>query len=64
MVLVNLLIKFADSSISEVQTAYIKGRQIIDGPLMVNEIINWASKKKKPIFFFKVDFEKGFDSLD
>ena len=31
---------------------------------MVNEILNWASKKNKRLFLFKVDFEKAFDSLD
>nr|GFC16617.1 RNA-directed DNA polymerase, eukaryota, reverse transcriptase zinc-binding domain protein [Tanacetum cinerariifolium] len=43
--------------------AYIKGRQIIDGPLMVDEIIAWAKNYKKHIMFLKVDFEKAFDSL-
>ncbi|GJR17850.1 RNA-directed DNA polymerase, eukaryota, reverse transcriptase zinc-binding domain protein [Tanacetum coccineum] len=63
-VLANRLLQVANSIVSEVQSAYIKGRQIIDGPLMVNEIINWASKKNKHLFLFKVDFEKDFDSLD
>ncbi|GJW52225.1 putative reverse transcriptase domain-containing protein [Tanacetum coccineum] len=63
-VLANRLIQVVHSVISEVRTAYIKGRQIIDGPLMVNEIISWASKKKERLFILKVDFEKAFDSLD
>lgn len=53
---------------SEIETKYIinlhKERQIIDGPLMVNEIIAWALKKNKKFMIFKVDFEKAFDSLD
>ena len=53
-----------NSVISDVKSTYIKGRQIIDGPLMVNEIINWASKKNKRLFLFKEVFEKAFDSLD
>ncbi|GKF41979.1 putative RNA-directed DNA polymerase, eukaryota, reverse transcriptase zinc-binding domain protein, partial [Tanacetum coccineum] len=56
--------KVVHSVVSEVQTTYIKGRQIIDGPLMVNEILAWASKKRECLFFLKVDFEKAFDSLD
>nr|GEU94850.1 putative RNA-directed DNA polymerase, eukaryota, reverse transcriptase zinc-binding domain protein [Tanacetum cinerariifolium]GEV47287.1 putative RNA-directed DNA polymerase, eukaryota, reverse transcriptase zinc-binding domain protein [Tanacetum cinerariifolium] len=52
------------SVVSEVQTAYIRGRQIIDGPLMVNEIISWATKHKERFFLLKVDFEKAFDSID
>nr|GEV35036.1 RNA-directed DNA polymerase, eukaryota, reverse transcriptase zinc-binding domain protein [Tanacetum cinerariifolium] len=63
-VLANRLQQVVHSVVSEVQTAYLKGRQIIDGPLMMNEIISWASKKKECLFLFKVDFEKAFDSLD
>ncbi|GKD16416.1 putative RNA-directed DNA polymerase, eukaryota, reverse transcriptase zinc-binding domain protein [Tanacetum coccineum] len=63
-VLANRLLQVVNSVVSEVQSAYIKGRQIIDRPLMVNEIINWASKKNKQLFLFKVDFEKAFESLD
>nr|GEV55001.1 cysteine-rich receptor-like protein kinase [Tanacetum cinerariifolium] len=46
------------------QMAFIKGRQIIDGPLMINEIISWAKKERKRLFLFKVNFEKAFDSLN
>ncbi|GJR04155.1 putative RNA-directed DNA polymerase, eukaryota, reverse transcriptase zinc-binding domain protein [Tanacetum coccineum] len=63
-VLATRLQKVVHSVVSEVQTAYVKGRQIIDGPLMVNEIISWASKRNERLFLFKVDFEKAFDSLD
>nr|GEU32772.1 RNA-directed DNA polymerase, eukaryota, reverse transcriptase zinc-binding domain protein [Tanacetum cinerariifolium] len=52
------------SIVREVQTTFIKGRQIVDGPLMVNEIITWAKNKKRRLFLLKVDFEKAFDSLD
>ncbi|GKA49914.1 putative RNA-directed DNA polymerase, partial [Tanacetum coccineum] len=63
-VLANRLLQVIDSIVSEVQTAYIKGRQIIDGPLIVNEFLSWAAKKKERFFILKVDFEKAFDSLD
>ncbi|GJW45433.1 putative RNA-directed DNA polymerase, eukaryota, reverse transcriptase zinc-binding domain protein [Tanacetum coccineum] len=52
------------SVVGDVQMAYIKGRQIIDGPLMVEEIIFWAKKAKKHLMILKVDFEKAFDSLN
>ena len=52
------------SVISPVQMAFVKGRQIIDGPLIVNELIAWAKRAKKRIFLFKVDFEKAFDNLN
>nr|GEW76430.1 putative RNA-directed DNA polymerase, eukaryota, reverse transcriptase zinc-binding domain protein [Tanacetum cinerariifolium] len=40
-----------------------QGRQIIDGSLMVDEIISWARKQKIRLMLCKVDFEKAFDSL-
>ncbi|GJX14125.1 cytochrome P450 [Tanacetum coccineum] len=51
------------SVVGEAQMAFIKGRQIVDGPLIVNEIITWAKKHKKRLMLHKVDFEKAFDSL-
>ncbi|GJX53819.1 RNA-directed DNA polymerase, eukaryota, reverse transcriptase zinc-binding domain protein [Tanacetum coccineum] len=62
-ILANRLSRVLPSVVGEVQMAYIKGRQIIDGPLMVNEIIAWAKNHKKRFMFLKVDFEKAFDSL-
>nr|GEX66647.1 retrovirus-related Pol polyprotein from transposon TNT 1-94 [Tanacetum cinerariifolium] len=50
--------------VGENQMAFIKGHQINDGPLMINEIISWAKKERKRLFLFKVDFEKAFDSLN
>ncbi|GJZ52405.1 putative RNA-directed DNA polymerase, eukaryota, reverse transcriptase zinc-binding domain protein, partial [Tanacetum coccineum] len=52
------------SLIGETQMAFIKVRQIIDGPLMINEIISWEKKERKRLLLFKVDIEKAFDSLN
>nr|GEU72270.1 RNA-directed DNA polymerase, eukaryota, reverse transcriptase zinc-binding domain protein [Tanacetum cinerariifolium] len=38
-------------------------RSILDGPLILNEVIDWYRKRKKKLMIFKVDFEKAFDSL-
>ncbi|GKA27987.1 RNA-directed DNA polymerase, eukaryota, reverse transcriptase zinc-binding domain protein [Tanacetum coccineum] len=38
-------------------------RQILDGPLMINEIIAWCKKRKRKAMIFKVNFEKAFDSI-
>ncbi|GKB29228.1 putative RNA-directed DNA polymerase [Tanacetum coccineum] len=62
-ILANRLSLVIPSIIGEVQMAFIKGRQIIDGPLVVNEVISWAKKHKKKLLLFKVDFEKAFDTL-
>ncbi|GJW29733.1 RNA-directed DNA polymerase, eukaryota, reverse transcriptase zinc-binding domain protein [Tanacetum coccineum] len=53
-VLANHLAHVISSVISEVQMAFIKGRQIIDGPLIVDEIISWAKKHKKRLMFLKI----------
>nr|GEX27870.1 hypothetical protein [Tanacetum cinerariifolium] len=45
-VLANRLLQVVGSVVSEVQTAFIKGRQNVDGPLIVNEIIAWAKTPK------------------
>ncbi|GKA00908.1 RNA-directed DNA polymerase, eukaryota, reverse transcriptase zinc-binding domain protein [Tanacetum coccineum] len=45
------------------QSAFIKGRNILDGPLILNECMAWYRKRKKELLVFKVDFEKAFDSL-
>ncbi|GJZ85653.1 putative RNA-directed DNA polymerase [Tanacetum coccineum] len=55
-ILANRLSLFIPSVIGEVQMAYIKGRQIIDGPLIVDEIISWAKKYKKHLMFLKSAF--------
>nr|GEW40163.1 integrase, catalytic region, zinc finger, CCHC-type, peptidase aspartic, catalytic [Tanacetum cinerariifolium] len=63
-VLANRLQQVGHSVISDVQMAYVQGRQIIDGLLIFNEVISWATKNKERLFVLKVDFEKAFDSLD
>ncbi|XP_058763485.1 uncharacterized protein LOC131636918 [Vicia villosa] len=42
---------------------HLKGRSMMDGVLMVNEILNWAKRKKRGCLVLKVDFEKAYDSI-
>ncbi|GKB57250.1 RNA-directed DNA polymerase, eukaryota [Tanacetum coccineum] len=62
-ILVNRLSKVIGSVISPEQSAFIKGRNILDGPLILNEVMAWIRKRKQALMVFKVDFEKAFDSL-
>ncbi|GKB35100.1 RNA-directed DNA polymerase, eukaryota, reverse transcriptase zinc-binding domain protein [Tanacetum coccineum] len=62
-ILANRLSLVIGSCISPVQYAFIKGRSILDGSLILNEVIEWYRKCKKPLMIFKVDFEKAFDSV-
>ncbi|GKA22031.1 RNA-directed DNA polymerase, eukaryota [Tanacetum coccineum] len=47
----------------EVQSAFVKDRQILDCPFILDELIQWCKKKRKHLLVFKVDFEKAFDSV-
>ena len=40
------------------QSAFLKGRQILDGPLMVSEMISWGKKKKRNSLFLKLILRK------
>ncbi|XP_071715003.1 uncharacterized protein [Rutidosis leptorrhynchoides] len=46
------------------QSAFIKGRFILDGALIVNETIDYLKGAKEKGLLFKVDFEKAFDCLN
>ncbi|GKA53217.1 RNA-directed DNA polymerase, eukaryota, reverse transcriptase zinc-binding domain protein [Tanacetum coccineum] len=58
------LSKVIHKLISPNQSALLAGRQMLDGSLIANEIINVASKEKLRLLLFKVDFEKAFDSVN
>lgn len=45
------------------RSAFIKGRHILDGHFLLNEVVAWCKAYKNPLMVFKVDFEKAFDSL-
>ncbi|KAJ0450527.1 putative RNA-directed DNA polymerase [Helianthus annuus] len=63
-VLANRLKKVISSVISENQSGFIKGKFILDGPLVISEMVNWIKKKKKKAFLFKLDFEKAYDNVN
>ncbi|GJY63088.1 putative RNA-directed DNA polymerase, eukaryota, reverse transcriptase zinc-binding domain protein [Tanacetum coccineum] len=59
-ILANRLSKVIDKLVSQEQSTFIAGRQILDGPIVLSELMSWYKKKKK-LMLFKVDFEKAFD---
>ena len=59
----NRLKKVLHFLISPEQSAFVNDRQILDGPLIINEIVNWAKTKKRKIMLFKTDIAKAYDSV-
>nr|GFC46631.1 RNA-directed DNA polymerase, eukaryota, reverse transcriptase zinc-binding domain protein [Tanacetum cinerariifolium] len=62
-ILANRLVLLLGGLVSDTQSAFLKERQILDGPFILNEVIQWCKKKKKQSMIFKVDFEKAYDSV-
>ncbi|GKA81562.1 RNA-directed DNA polymerase, eukaryota [Tanacetum coccineum] len=62
-ILANRLVSVLGYIVNEVQSAFILDRQILDGPFILNEVIQWCKSKKKQSLIFKVDFEKAYDSV-
>lgn len=46
-ILANRLSEVIDKNIGDAQPTYVKGRNILNGPLIVNELCAWAKKVKK-----------------
>ncbi|GJY33366.1 RNA-directed DNA polymerase, eukaryota [Tanacetum coccineum] len=62
-ILSNRLVNVLGGIVSEVQSAFVANRQILDGPFFLNEVIQWCKAEKKQTLIFKVDFEKAYDSV-
>nr|GEX95410.1 RNA-directed DNA polymerase, eukaryota, reverse transcriptase zinc-binding domain protein [Tanacetum cinerariifolium] len=45
------------------ELAFIKNRQILDGPMILNEVVHTLKRKKKKVMIFKVDIVKAYDTL-
>jgi hypothetical protein len=50
--------------ISPNQTAFIRGRFILESVVSAHEIIHDAVHKKESGFIFKLDYEKAYDKVD
>ncbi|XP_021986463.1 uncharacterized protein LOC110882867 [Helianthus annuus] len=63
-VLANRLKPLLRNLVSLSQSAFVGSRNILDGPLVVSEVVSWAKKSKTKIMLFKADFAKAYDSLN
>ncbi|GKV43679.1 hypothetical protein SLEP1_g50940 [Rubroshorea leprosula] len=64
LVLANRIKKVLPKVISGTQSAFLGGRQITDGILILNEVVEEIRRKNISSFIFKADFEKAYDSVN
>ncbi|PNX99941.1 cysteine-rich receptor-like protein kinase, partial [Trifolium pratense] len=62
-ILANRLKRVLGKLISNGQSAFLPHRQIFDGVVVLNEVIDLAKRRKDKCMFFKVDFERAYDSV-
>lgn len=59
----NRLRKVLDKVIDHRQNVFLCGRQLFHSVMVTNEVIDEAKRRKKSCIFFKVDFEKSYNSV-
>ena len=63
-VLANQLKKLMNSLVNSVQNAFVEGRQILDAPLIANEVIDLIMRRKERGVLCKLDIEKAYDQIN
>ncbi|GKV19346.1 hypothetical protein SLEP1_g29624 [Rubroshorea leprosula] len=63
-VLANRLKNVMSEIISETQSAFVGGRQLVDSVLVLNEVVDEVRNRKTPAFVFKADFQKAYDCVN
>ncbi|PNX75860.1 cysteine-rich receptor-like protein kinase, partial [Trifolium pratense] len=62
-ILANRLKRVLEKLISKCQSAFLPQRQILDGVVVLNEVIDLAKRRKDSCLLFKVDFERAYDTV-
>ena len=62
--LANLLQKVLPEIISDIQGAFVDGRQVIDSVVIAHECIDSRFRHHRPGVVCKLDFEKAYDKVD
>jgi hypothetical protein len=60
----NRLALVANKTIGQSQTAFQKGRNILDGVVILHETLHELQKKKQSGLILKIDFEKAYDKVN
>lgn len=63
-ILATRLRKVLDGLISQNQSAFIRDKYILDGVVILNEVIAETKRKKIKCMLFKIDFENVYESVD
>ena len=53
----------ADDIISPSQTAFMRGRNILEGVVILHETVHELHRKNQSGVIFKIDFEKSYDKV-
>ena len=53
----------ADNIISPSQTAFMRGRNILEGVVILHETVHELDRKNQSGVIFKIDFEKAYDKV-
>jgi hypothetical protein len=53
----------ADKIISPTQSAFVLGRYILDGVVVIHEVLHELAKSKQSGIILKLDFEKAYDKV-
>nr|KYP47550.1 Transposon TX1 uncharacterized [Cajanus cajan] len=63
-ILARRLKKVLQDVIDNAQSAFLGGRNLLQSILVASEVIDEAKKEKRSCIFFKVDFEKAYDTVN
>lgn len=55
--------KIISKLISKCQAIFIPQRQMLDGVVVINEILEYGKRKKMNCMLVKVEFEKAYDCV-
>jgi len=61
--LANRLKRVMPNIIDDRQSAFISGRHLLHSVVIANEVVEEAKRGRKSCLFFKVDFERAYDSV-
>jgi len=59
----NRLSSIADKVVSPTQSAFLKGRNILEGVAILHETVHELHQKKQNGIILKLDFEKAYDKV-